>query len=202
MNLQKKSTVIVAVILFFIIAINTGVLTFVASTKYRNAILSKTTAVGESMQKELAKVLDLGVSIESLEGVNEKMSDLVSRDKAIGYAMVVNKDGKILFHNDAAKVGQELKDNASMKAVSSAVPLTQTVDSYYDLSFPLLNAVGNIQGVVRIGVRAKGHQFPGLRPALMGTGYIFPLLYSVCCAYICIHIQVYSAADNGHGEGS
>jgi methyl-accepting chemotaxis protein len=155
MNLQKKSTIIVAVILFFIIAINTGVLTFVASTKYRNAILSKTTTVGESMQKELAKVLDLGVSIESLEGVNEKMSDLVSRDKAIGYAMVVNKDGRILFHNDAAKAGQELKDNTSMKAVSSKISLTQVVDSYYDLSFPLLNAVGEIMGVVRIGVELK-----------------------------------------------
>src|SRR5574340_985500 len=155
MNLQKKSTAVVAVILFFIIAINTGVLTYVASTKYRHAILSKTTTVGEGMQKELGKVLDLGVSIESLEGINEKMADLVSRDKAIGYAMVVSKDGKILFHNDAAKAGQELKDNTSIKAASSKVPLTQVVDSYYDLSFPLLNAVGEIQGVVRIGIEQK-----------------------------------------------
>ena len=107
MNLQKKSTIIVAGILFVIIAINTTVLTFVASQKYRHAILSKSSAVGENLQKELAKVVDLGVPIESLEGVNEKLSELVSRDKSIGYAMLVSKDGKVLFHNDAAKAGKE-----------------------------------------------------------------------------------------------
>ena len=155
MTLQKKSTIIVAGILFFIIAINTTVLTYVASEKYRTAILSKTTAVGESLKKELAKVLDLGVPIESMEGVNEKLSELVSRDKSIGYAMVVNKDSRILFDNDTGKVGKELKDDAAMKAVSSQTLLIQTVDSYYDLSFPLLDAVGKIQGVVRIGVEKQ-----------------------------------------------
>ena len=153
MNLQKKSTIIVAGILFVIIAINTTVLTFVASQKYRQAILSKSSAVGENLQKELAKVVDLGVPIESLEGVNEKLSELVSRDKSIGYAMLISKDGKVLFHNDAAKAGKELKDGASLKAASSSKPLIQTLDSYYDLSFPLLNAVGKIQGAVRIGVQ-------------------------------------------------
>jgi methyl-accepting chemotaxis protein len=155
MNLQKKSTIIVAGVLFIIIAINTTVLTFVASQKYRNAMLSKSSAVGENLQKELSKVLDLGVPIESLEGVNEKLSELVSRDKSVGYAMLVSKDGKILFHNDAAKAGKDLKDETSLKAASSPKPLIQTLDSYYDLSFPLLDAVGKIQGVVRIGVELK-----------------------------------------------
>jgi methyl-accepting chemotaxis protein len=155
MNLQKKSTLIVAGILFFIIAINTTVLTYVASRKYRAAILSKTAAVGESLKKELAKVLDLGVPIESLEGVNEKLSELVARDKSIGYAMIVNKDSRILFDNDIGKVGKELKDDASMKALVSQSTLTQTVDSYYDLSFPLLDSVNKVQGVVRIGVEMQ-----------------------------------------------
>jgi methyl-accepting chemotaxis protein len=155
MNLQKKSTIIVAGILFIIIAINTAVLTYVASSKYRNAILSKTTAVGENFQKDLAKVLSLGVPIESLEGMNEKLADLVSRDKAIGYAMIMSKDLKVLFHNDAGNAGKELKDNAAIKAASSAVPLIQTVASYYDLSFPLLDAESKIQGVVRIGVEMQ-----------------------------------------------
>ena len=153
MNLQKKSTIIVAGILFVIIAINTTVLTFVASQKYRQAILSKSSAVGENLQKELAKVVDLGVPIESLEGVNEKLSELVSRDKSIGYAMLISKDGKVLFHNDAAKAGKEMKDGASLKAASSPKPLIQTLESYYDLSFPLLDALGKIQGAVRIGVQ-------------------------------------------------
>jgi methyl-accepting chemotaxis protein len=42
-----------------------------------------------------------------------------------------------------------------MKAASSLVPLIQAVDSYYDLSFPLMNSAGNVLGAVRIGVELK-----------------------------------------------
>ena len=54
-----------------------------------------------------------------------------------------------------ARQARRLKDDASLKAASSSKPLIQTLDSYYDLSFPLLDAVGKIQGVVRIGVELK-----------------------------------------------
>jgi methyl-accepting chemotaxis protein len=155
MNLQKKSTIIVAGILFVVLAINTSVLTFVASRKYRDAILSKSKAVGENLQKELGKVLDLGVPIESLEGINEKLADLVSRDKTLGYAMIANTEGKVLFHNNAGNIGKELKDAVTAKAASSTGALVQTGDSYYDLSFPLMNAAGNILGVVHIGVERE-----------------------------------------------
>ena len=155
MTLQKKSTIIVGTILFFIIAINTTVLTSVASQKYRDAMLSKTTAVGESFQKELAKILELGVPIESLDGVNEKLVEVINRDSSLGYAMVLSKEGRILFHNDPDRIGQQLKDAASVKAVSSVDRLKQTVDSHYDLSFPLLDSMNAIQGVVRIGVQLK-----------------------------------------------
>jgi methyl-accepting chemotaxis protein len=155
MTLQKKSTVIVGLILFFIIAINTTVLTFVASQKYRDAILSKTSAVGESLQKDLAKILDLGVPIESLDGVNEKLAELVNRDSSIGYAMIISKEGRILFHNDSGRVGQDLNDAATLKAASSPERLRQTLNSYYDLSFPLMDATKLGQGALRIGVELK-----------------------------------------------
>ena len=155
MNLQKKAILIVAGILFFIIGINTAVLTIVAFNKYKLAILSKTTAIGESMQRELSKVLNLGVPLESFEGLNEKLAELISRDNTIGYAMVVNTTGNILFHNDKNSIGNELKDKASLEAVSSDKMLIQKTDSFYDLSFPLLNAEDKRVGTLRIGLKLK-----------------------------------------------
>ena len=76
LNLQKKAVLMLAGILFFTIAINAVVLTLVATEKYKNAIFSKTEAVGEGMQRDLGKVLGLGVPIESMEGVSEKMKEL------------------------------------------------------------------------------------------------------------------------------
>src|SRR5512135_1723804 len=155
LNLQKKAVLMIAGILFFTIAINTAVLTLVATGKYRNAIFSKTEAVGEGLQRDLGKVLGLGVPIESLEGASEKMKEFVSRDKAIGYAMVMDTTGKILFHNDAASIGKELKDKAATAALASNKMLVQAVDSFYDISFPLLNAEGKMAGTLRVGIRTE-----------------------------------------------
>lgn len=153
MNLQKKAVFIVAGILFFIICINTAVLTFIASEKYKNAILARTSALGEGLQKDLTKVLSLGVAIESLEGINEKLRDVTSRDRAIGYAMITDGAGKVLFHSDPSLVGQELKDNVSRNAATMDKTLVQSAGSFYDISFPLLNAEGKVTGALRIGVR-------------------------------------------------
>lgn len=155
MNLQKKAILIVAGILFFIIGVNTAVLTIVAFNKYKLAILSEITAIGEGLQKELGKVLNLGVPLESFEGLNEKLAELISRDNTIGYAMVVNTTGNILFHNDKNSIGNELKDKASLEAVSSDKMLIQKTDFFYDLSFPLLNAEDKRVGTLRIGLKLK-----------------------------------------------
>lgn len=146
---------VVAVILFFIIGINTAVLTYITYNKYKTAILSQTSAVGEGMQRELGKVLGLGVAIESLDGVSEKLAELVSRDKTIGYAMVTDTKGKILFHSSQGMVGMQLKDDVSRKALASLKILIQPFEAFYDVSFPLLNAEGKIAGALRMGLQKK-----------------------------------------------
>lgn len=152
LNLQKKAVSIVAIILFGALAVNTAVLTYVASAKFKIAILGRTSAVGESLQRELGKVLGLGVPVESLEGVSEKLKDLTSVNKAISYAMVTDTNAKVLFHSDAGQVGKELLDKPSRSAASSATALIQTMGAYFDLSFPLLTADGKVTGTLRLGV--------------------------------------------------
>jgi methyl-accepting chemotaxis protein len=154
-NLQKKAIVIVGGILFFILAINTLVLTSVASNKYRSALLSKTTAVGEGMQRDLGRALNLGIPLESMEGVNEKLQELVSRDPANAYATVMDTKGKVLFDTRQSELGKELKDDTSLKAASSPKPVIQTAGAFYDLSFPLMNAEGKMVGVLRVGIKSE-----------------------------------------------
>ncbi len=179
-NLQKKAVLMIAGILFFTIAINTIVLTVVATEKYKNAIFSKTEAVGEGMQRDLGKVLSLGVPIESLEGVNEKMKEFVSRDKAIGYAMVMDQAGKILFHNDPASTGKEIKDKATTAALASTKLLIQTADSFYDLSFPLLNAENKKAGTLRVGIRTE---------AINSQLYAL-LLWAIAVSFLCFVLSL------------
>jgi len=173
LNLQKKAVLMIAGILFFTIAINTVVLTLVGTEKYKSAIFSKTEAVGEGMQRDLGKVLGLGVPIESMEGVSEKMKEFVSRDKAIGYAMVMDTGGKILFHSDEASIGKVKRDKIATAALSSTRMLRQEADSFYDISFPLLNAEGKMAGTLRVGIRREAINSQLYTLLLWATGVSF-----------------------------
>lgn len=153
MNLQNKAVTLIAGILFLILGINTAVLTGIASKKYRAAMLAKSEAIGELMRKDLIKAVSLGIPIEAFEGVNEKLAELVSRDRAMGYAMVMDFRGKALYHTMPAEAGKELKDDAAAKVISSTQNLVQVLDAYYDLSFPLLTADNKAAGFLRIGVQ-------------------------------------------------
>lgn len=153
MNLQKRSVFIIAFILFLAISINTAVLTYIAHNRYKQAVLAKETSVGEAMIKEIDKVLSLGISLENIEGLNEKLKGLLE-DKTIAYSMVLNKEGKILFHTDGASVGKVFRDSVTLKALDSNKTLIQNWGSSYDISLPLLDAEGRNVGILRVGVKS------------------------------------------------
>ncbi len=155
MGLQKKAVLIASIILFLTIGINTAVLTVVASNKYKKAILSKTSTLGESLRVELEKVLDFGIDIDSLEGASEKLSDLVSKNSSVSYAFITDVDQTVLYHNNEERIGQTLTDRVSIRAATTQEQLTQASDDHYDLSFPLLDADDKMAGVLRVGIRVN-----------------------------------------------
>jgi methyl-accepting chemotaxis protein len=152
MSLQNKAVALLAAILFLILGLNSAVLTGVASKKYKTAILAKSSAIGEGLQKELGKAVNLGIPIESLEGVNEKLTEVVGRDKSIGYAFVMDTKGKILFHNLPDQAGKEMKNVVTENVLGSRAHLVQDAGDYYDLSFPLVTADEKAAGFLRMGV--------------------------------------------------
>lgn len=153
MNLQKRSVFIIAFILFLALSINTAVLTYIAYNRYKQAVLAKATSVGEATTKEIGKLLALGTSLENIEGLNEKLKGLLE-DKTIAYSMVLNKEGKILFHTDEASVGKAFRDSVTLKALDSNKALIQNWGSSYDISLPLLDAKGTNVGILRVGVKS------------------------------------------------
>ncbi|HAM51126.1 MAG TPA: hypothetical protein DCP92_10725 [Nitrospiraceae bacterium] len=155
MNLQKKVLAGIASILFIIILVNTAVLTLVSTNKYRGALLAKTASEGEALQKDLAKVLGLGVSLESMEGMNEKLDDLMTRDTAIGYAEIVDSSGKIYFHDKSNKDGKAIEHDDVARALSADKMLLLSTSSFYSLSFPLTSAEGKRIAALFIGVKSE-----------------------------------------------
>jgi hypothetical protein len=193
LNLNKKAVLVTAGILFFIIAINTGVLTLVATEKYKKAILSKTEAVGEGLQRDLGKVLGLGVPIESLEGVNEKMQEFLARDKAIGYAMVLDKDGKVLFHNDTGQNGKTLTDSATAKALSSDQTLLRHL-------LPSAQCRREVRGDFQGGRQDGSNQGATIYAPPMGPRYFAALLHRFDRTRLFFDFEVHYAAHPHNGK--
>ncbi|MGD1074820.1 MAG: methyl-accepting chemotaxis protein [Thermodesulfovibrionales bacterium] len=155
MNLQKKVLFGIAGILFFIISANTAVLTLVSTSKYKGAILAKTASEGEALQRELFKVLNLGVSLETIEGMNEKLDELMSRDNGIGYAEIIDLSGKVLFHDKQNKDGKPIESDVVNQAVSADKMLLQSTGAFYLLSFPLSSAEGKHLAALFIGIKSE-----------------------------------------------
>jgi methyl-accepting chemotaxis protein len=126
----------------------------ISSNKFRSAILSKTEAVAETLQREINKALNLGVPIEYIEGMNEKLKELLQRDKDIAYAMIVDMDRRVLYHSDPAMANKALNDEVTSRAISSEEVIIQRHDAFFDLSFPLRDATDNKVATLRIGVKA------------------------------------------------
>ena len=151
MNLHRRSVLIIASILFLAIGINSAVLTYISYDLYKQTVLSKATAVGNAMTREIGKVLALGLSIENIEGLSERLKS-VTEDTTIGYAMVLDMKGRILFHSDEKYVGKIYKDPGTLEALASKKTLVQEWGDFYDIASPLINAEGKQVGMLRIGV--------------------------------------------------
>jgi PAS domain S-box-containing protein len=151
MNLHRKSVLIIASILFLAIGINSAILTYISYDRYKQTVLSKATSVGDAMVREIDKVLALGLSIEDIEGLSESLKN-VTADTTIGYAMILDMKGRILFHSDEKDVGKIYKDPGTLEALASKKTFIQGWGNFYDIALPLINAEGNQVGTLRIGV--------------------------------------------------
>lgn len=154
MNLQKRSVLLIAAILFLAISINTLVLTVFAYSKYKEAVLSQAVSVGSGMKTQVDKVLVLGVALDSVEGLSEKLAEL-TKDPKFGYAMITDSKGKTLFHSDEAKVGKELNDPATRKTLSADSMMIELSEDHYDIALPLKNPDGGKVGVLRVGLKSE-----------------------------------------------
>ncbi len=153
LNLQTRSVLLIACILFLAISINTAILTYIAHNRYKQTILSKVSSSGEAIKEEIAKVLSLGLSIENIEGLNEKMKRALL-DRTVGYAMILNKEGRILFHSDEGDIGKVFKDPETRKALTADENLIRKWADFYDIDIPLKDAEVKNVGILRIGVKS------------------------------------------------
>jgi GAF domain-containing protein/HAMP domain-containing protein len=159
LRIRTKIVLITVVILFLSIGINILISSYMFAREYSDALQSEMYVIGQGLALQLDRLLRLGIPVQELLGFEEQCQEVVSKYEEISYAMVVDTEGRILFHNDPSQHGRILTDSATLKAVSSKEDViqiySQQEENYYDITIPVFDTHGQHVAAVRIGFPAK-----------------------------------------------
>jgi PAS domain S-box-containing protein len=159
LSLRTKIAFIVVAILFSAVLAHTALSSYVFSKEYSSVLQSKMVVVGKNLRFQLERLLKLGIPIENLVGFEEQCRDIVEGYENVSYAMVVDINGRILFHSDPGEHGKTVDDPATLKAIEGATDVVQAYrkdgDGYYDIVIPVFYPPDVHVAAVRIGFPAK-----------------------------------------------
>jgi diguanylate cyclase (GGDEF)-like protein/PAS domain S-box-containing protein len=155
MRLSQKILLVTIGTLSFALLLSSVINILSFRSNYTDAILTGSFGIGHSIESVLNELLGLGLRLESLSGVDKKLTDVVRNNPHIEYAGVTDLRGFVLFHDDQTQKGRKYSDPVTLKTLSSDNPLWQVYDhtsgvSLYDVAVPIKDE-GRRIGVIRLG---------------------------------------------------
>jgi len=177
MGLEKKSLLMLAVLLFLAVGINTVVLTMITASKYKSVLLSKGESVAESLKGDLEKPLGLGIPLEYMDDIDQRLTTLLNADDTLAFAMVADPSGKVLFHTDETQKGSTFDGDLTEVPTEGALILEKK--TAYEIILPLHDAEGKTVGFVALGIKPKviKDQIYGLLMWAAGVGAVSFLVF-------------------------
>jgi GAF domain-containing protein/HAMP domain-containing protein len=154
-SLRFKIIFITVAILVLALGATTIVSSFIFSQEYGDVLQSRALIIGQGIKSQLDRLLGLGILLEDLSGFEKQLQDTVNTYQDIAYAMVVNLEGKILFHNDSTQHNKMITDAATLAAVRSGRDVIQRYSDqtgqFYDVFIPIFDRSKAHIGAIRVG---------------------------------------------------
>jgi len=153
LSLQKRVLLFSLMVLTLTIAGNTWFSVESFRRNYREGILRRCETIAGGLSRQIKVVLDLGLSLEEINGLSERCQAVVDNDPEISYCLIEDETGKLLYHSAAAF--PEISSTAFISNFSEQVNLLETVSlgKIYDLAVPLHDFDDDLVGRVRVGFR-------------------------------------------------
>ena len=107
-GIRKKVIFISVAVLFLALAATTTVSSIFFMRMYSTALKSRAFLVGSILKYQLEKLLKYDIPLNELVGFDEQCQEIINNYGDIAYAMVVDLNGRILFHNNPQKRGEML----------------------------------------------------------------------------------------------
>jgi sensor histidine kinase regulating citrate/malate metabolism len=155
LNIRSKIVLISIATLFLALSASTLVSSIVFTREYTTALQSKAFVIGQTLKFQLDRLLRLKIPLQNLVGFEEQCQELVNKYEDVSYAMIIDLDGKTLFHNDPSQHGQVLSDADLLKEIKSKKNVLQVYsregEEFYDFLIPVFGLHDELIGVARIG---------------------------------------------------
>ena len=160
LKIRTKIVLIAIVILLLAIGINASINSYILTREYSNALQSRALVIGQSLALQLDRLLKYGIFLDEVVGFEKQCQEIVNEYQEASYAMVVNTEGKILFHNDPSQHGRQLSDAGQLKAAQSIEPQVievhpQLGEGYYDATIPIFDSGGQHVAAVKVGLPTR-----------------------------------------------
>src|SRR5512143_1867707 len=158
-HLKTRAILVTGGILLLAMLLNTLVTTYVAKSRYQDALIGRTTALAEGIQKDIRKAVGFGLSLGALEGMGDKLRGLMEEDRELSFAMIVDAGGKVLHASDRSLENSTPDDEASRIALAANEPRVQYWSDqrggHYEKVIPLTGPDGKKIGVFRIALKEE-----------------------------------------------
>jgi signal transduction histidine kinase len=109
-GIRERIIAITTVILIVAVALNTLVVGRHFRANYFDALQSEMYVICLNLKSQMERILQLGIPVGDIEGFDRQCQEIISRHPDVAYAMIVQDDGKVLFHSDLSHHGPRVCD--------------------------------------------------------------------------------------------
>ncbi|PLX78000.1 MAG: PAS domain-containing sensor histidine kinase [Desulfuromonas sp.] len=154
-TLEKRIVIFTLLSLTIVVIVNTAFNIESYRRDYRDSLLLRSHSQAKGLRNSIEKVLDLGIPLNEMSGIDERCSVIVNSDPEIGFCLIEDPSGVITFGSELAhklvqdSVGLSLSDN------NNVILDFPGIGEFYTIQQPLTAADGSIAGRIRIGFPAS-----------------------------------------------
>ncbi len=153
-SLRTKAAAFIVGTLVISIGFSVFVLAWTVVPQMEQAILTSTGLIGENLIKDVKKTVDLGVSLRDLEGLSQKLTEIVAQSPGLGFIYITDEGGNTLFLSEgtqpeAIEAGKKRAGETTGTRIISAGG-----SDYYDLVLPIVSGDRRV-GTVHLGLQGN-----------------------------------------------
>lgn len=154
-TLEKRIVLFTLLALTLVIVVNTTFNIEGYRRDYRDSLLLRSHSLAKGLQNSIEKVLDFGIPLNELSGIDERCTIIVSSDPEINYCMIEDLAGNVIFGSELAHKVESRMANLKTVENNNIVLGFPGLGEFYDIQQPLYASDGDIAGRIRIGFPVK-----------------------------------------------